>query len=60
MYSREVRDSQYQEINEIYLVNKLNVKKKKKKKNRTIPINAFWEKIKALDKSLAAIPFKIK
>ena len=29
MYSREVRDSQYQEINEIYLVNKLNVKKKK-------------------------------
>jgi len=41
MYSREVRDSQYQEINEIYLVNKLNVKKKKKKKNRTIPINAF-------------------
>ena len=37
MYSREVRDSQYQEINEIYLVNKLNVKKK----NRTIPINAF-------------------
>ena len=59
MYSREVRDSQYQEINEIYLVNKLNVKKKKKK-TRTIPINAFWEKIKALDKSLAAIPFKIK
>ena len=32
MYSREVRDSQYQEINEIYLVNKLNVKKKKNKK----------------------------
>ena len=30
MYSREVRVSQYQEINEIYLVNKLNAGKKKK------------------------------
>ena len=57
MYSREVRVSQYQEINEIYLINKLNAGKKK---NRTTPIIAFWKKIKALDKSLAAIPFKIK
>ena len=29
MYSREVRVSQYQEINEIYLINKLNAGKKK-------------------------------